>query len=161
MKIVAMIRIKRLMLVLLLALTGSAAYAADSYTYTDLQGKPVKLSDYQGKWVVVNYWATWCPPCLEEIPELINFHDRHKGSDAVVVGINMEHKDRQQLASFVDDNLISYPVIPLVEQMPLLGNVPGLPTTYLLDPSGKIAAVQVGEVTGDMLEKFMANYPKK
>lgn len=155
-----MMRVKRLIFVLLLALAGSA-YAADGYTYTDLQGKPIKLSDYKGKWVVVNYWATWCPPCLEEIPELINFHDRHKGSDAVVVGINMEHKDHQQLASFVDDNLISYPVIPLVDNMPLLGNVPGLPTTYLLDPSGKIAAMQVGGVTGDMIEKFMASYPKK
>lgn len=160
MKIVVMLGIRQLFMVLLLAL-ASSTYAADNYTYTDLQGKPIKLSDYRGKWVVVNYWATWCPPCLEEIPELINFHDRHNRSDAVVVGINMEHKDPKQLAQFIDDNLISYPVVPLKDNMPLLGNVPGLPTTYLVDPSGKIAAVQVGEVTGDMLEKFMASYPKK
>jgi len=150
---------KRLALPFLLVMAG-AVQAADAYTYTDMQGNPIKLSDYRGKWVVVNYWATWCPPCLEEIPELISFHDRHKDSDAVVVGINMENKDRQQLAEFIDDNLMSYPVVPMSDDMPLLGDVPGLPTTYLLDPSGKAAAVQVGQVTGEMLETFIAKYPK-
>jgi thiol-disulfide isomerase/thioredoxin len=158
-KIVVMKRLIQLILVLLLGV-AAAVQAADGYTYTDMEGKPIKLSDYRGKWVVVNYWATWCPPCLEEIPELISFHDSHKDSNAVVVGINMEKKEPQQLAEFIDDNLISYPVVPMTDDMPLLGNVPGLPTTYLLDPSGKTAAVQVGQVTGDMIEKFIASYPK-
>jgi thiol-disulfide isomerase/thioredoxin len=138
---------------------ATTALAADGYTYTDMEGNPVKLSDYRGKWVVVNYWATWCPPCLEEIPELVNFHDRHSEHDAVVLGINMEKKDREQLLQFLDDNLVSYPVVPMSEDMPLLGNIPGLPTTYLLDPTGKTAAVQVGQVTSEMIEKFIASYP--
>jgi len=150
----------KLLPLLFLLFAVSGAQAAGAYTYTDLNGNKLKLSDYHGKWVVVNYWATWCPPCQEEIPELINFHDSHKDKDAVVVGINMEKKDPKQLAQFVDDYLISYPVVQMKDDMPLLGNVPGLPTTYLLDPSGKIAAVQVGEVTGEMLEKFIANYQK-
>lgn len=148
-------------IVLLLVVVASVALAeGGDYTYTDLNGNPLKLSDYRGKWVVVNYWATWCPPCQEEIPELISFHDNHKDKDAVVVGINMEKKDPKQLSKFVDDFLVSYPVVQMKDDMPLLGNVPGLPTTYLLDPTGKIAAVQVGEVTGEMIEKFMAGYQK-
>lgn len=152
--------IKRLTLLLLLG-TMSAVQAADKeYTYRDLAGNPVRLSDYRGKWVVVNYWATWCPPCQEELPELVNFHDKHKDSDAVVIGINMEDKDPGKLSDFIDDYLVSYPVVTKTDDMPLLGNIPGLPTTYLLDPTGKTAAVQVGQVTSEMIEAFIANYPK-
>jgi len=142
--------------VLLAAASVQAGH--DKYTFTDLDGNPVKLADYHGKWVVVNYWATWCPPCLEEIPELVHFHDTHKDIDAVVLGINMDENARVSLSTFVDDNMISYPVVLKTDDMPLLGNIPGLPTTYLLDPTGKTAAVQVGRVTGEMIESFMAKY---
>ena len=148
---------KYLFLPLLLA-AASVQASSDNHTFIDLHGNPIQLSDYRGKWVVVNYWATWCPPCLEEIPELVHFHDTHKDTDAVVVGINMEKKDEQSLGVFVEDNMISYPVVPMTDDMPLLGNIPGLPTTYLLDPSGKPAAVQVGQVTEEMIEAFMAKY---
>ena len=56
----------------------------------DLSGKMRSLEDYRGKWVIVNYWATWCPPCQEEIPDLVDFHDSHKDTDAVVLGVNFE-----------------------------------------------------------------------
>ena len=152
------LQIIKFLLVAFLLAAGSVQASSDNYVFHDLEGNPVRLSDYHGKWVVVNYWATWCPPCLEEIPELVHFHDTHMDKDAVVIGINMEEKDKKSLGEFVDDYMVSYPVLPMSEDMPMLGNIPGLPTTYLLDPSGKTAAVQVGQVTQEMIEKFMAKY---
>lgn len=138
------------------ALTVQAA--SPDLRYTDINGKPVDLSEYRGKWVVVNYWATWCPPCKEEIPELVMFHENHKDDDAVVVGFNMEKKAPAALSRFVEENMMTYPVVPMSDDMTLIGNVPGLPTTYLLDPSGKPVAMQVGQVTAKMLQDYIKNH---
>jgi thiol-disulfide isomerase/thioredoxin len=125
---------------------------------TDMEGRQFKLSDYRGKWVVLNYWATWCPPCLEEIPELIHFHDRHKDSRGVVIGIDMEILEPAVLAQFVDDNFISYPVVPLVENMPSFDNVNNYPTTYLIDPDGVAVVKHVGALTAAEIEQFIESY---
>jgi thiol-disulfide isomerase/thioredoxin len=142
-----------LSLMLLAMLPLSAVQAAP--LFTDINGEPLNLNDYRGKWVVVNYWATWCPPCLEEIPELVHFHETHKDNDAVVVGFNMEEKPPKVLSQFVEENMMTYPVVPMTDDMTLFGNIPGLPTTYLLDPSGKPVAMQVGQVTTEMLESYI------
>lgn len=125
-------------------------------TMKDLQGSDHSLSDYRGKWVVVNYWATWCPPCLEEIPELVHFHETHKDKDAVVLGVNMEYVEHARLRQFSDENFITYPVFPDGPSLPAIGPVTGLPTTYLIAPDGTIAARQVGAVTSDSIEAFIS-----
>lgn len=127
----------------------------DEISLRDLEGATHHIKDYRGKWVVVNYWATWCPPCLEEIPELIQFHDRHKENDAVVIGINMEQIGGDRLRQFVDDYLISYPVVVYSDPQQLVGNVTGLPTTYLIDPEGKVVGRRVGQIAGDEIENFI------
>lgn len=126
------------------------------FALPDLKGQTHRLSDYRGKWVVVNYWATWCPPCLDEIPELEVFHDAHKDSDAVVLGVNLEDIGLEQLHTFVEEQFISYPI--LVDQPRArteLGIVPGMPTTYVVSPSGEVVARQVGPITKEMLEAFL------
>ena len=90
-------------------LAGSAVAEPVDYSLPDMAGKTHSLADYKGKWVIVNYWATWCPPCQEEIPDLVDFHDRHKDTDAVVLGINFEDIGAEQLSSFADSFLIRYP----------------------------------------------------
>jgi thiol-disulfide isomerase/thioredoxin len=141
-------------------LSISTLNAAEEKRFIDIHGGVVDLNSYRGKWVVINYWATWCPPCLEEIPELIHFHDTHKDSDAVVVGISMEETPIPALSSFVEENMMSYPVVPMRSDMPMIGNVPGLPTTYMIDPTGNTVAMKVGQVTSEMLESFIKNSSK-
>lgn len=121
-----------------------------------LGGGSDQLSDYQGKWVVVNYWATWCPPCREEMPELQAFHDQHKDTDGVVLGINTEVLGHDAIKAFLEDYFITYPNYvagPTSESV--LGGIPGLPTTFLVSPSGSVEARQVGPVTLEMIENFI------
>ena len=138
-----------------LLLSCSFSLSAIELPYQSLEGGVKNLSDHRGKWVVINYWATWCPPCLEEIPELVDFHDTHKDRDAIVLGFNMEQVARGKLVKFVDENMISYPIVPNAKSHDQIGVVPGLPTTYLINPEGKVVASQVGTVTAEMLESFI------
>jgi thiol-disulfide isomerase/thioredoxin len=152
-------RLLVLVISVLYAVTASAEPV--DYSLPDVDGKKHSLADYRGKWVVVNYWATWCPPCQEEIPDLVEFHDRHKDKDAVVIGINFEDIGEEQLSAFVDSFLISYPILrsePLAETP--LGTIPGLPTTFIIAPDGSPVARQVGPVTGKQLDEYIARKKK-
>ncbi len=152
----------RLLVVFALLFAGSAIAEPVEYSLPDMSGKMHSLADYKGKWVIVNYWATWCPPCQEEIPDLVSFHDSHKDTDAVVLGINLEDVGQEQLESFVDSFMISYPILrsePMATTP--LGPVPGLPTTYIVAPDGSPVARQVGPVTSKQLEDYIASKKKQ
>ena len=124
-----------------------------------LDGKYANLNDYQGSWLVVNYWATWCPPCIEEMPELQAFHDDNFDKGAMVIGINSEIIGRQQLESFLDRYFISYPIfITKPAEKSELGLIPGLPTTFLVSPEGNVVARQIGPVTREMIEMFIQKW---
>ena len=145
----------RLLLSLILLFSLGLPAQAIEMQLKGLDGSIQQLSDFRGKWVVVNYWATWCPPCIEEMPELQAFHDANVGR-AVVIGINTEVVSRDRILEFLDDYFITYPIFtspPLYESE--LGNIPGLPTTFLISPQGNVEARQVGGVTREMIEKFI------
>lgn len=148
---------------LLLSSPVTALDAGDDFTLPDLKGQPHSLSDYRGKWVLVNYWATWCPPCREELPELEVFHSGAAGK-AVVLGVNMEEIGDAALKAFVDEQFLSFPILRADAQPPrsqLLGPVEGLPTSYLVAPSGEVVARQVGPITAEAIAAFIERYEAK
>ena len=149
----------RLTLGLILVLLISTRAFAIDMPLTDVNGNEVNLKSYQRKWVVVNYRATRCPPCIVEMPELQSFHDQHVDKDALVIGINVESIGKQQLLTFLDDYFITYPVfVSQPIQQSELGLIPGLPTTFLVNPQGEVVARQVGPVTSDMIEQFIQKW---
>jgi thiol-disulfide isomerase/thioredoxin len=140
----------------LLALMALGAQAAD-FKVTDTQGKTHTLSGYKGKWVLVNYWATWCPPCQEEIPDLIALYENKK-NNLVVIGIAMDYNDPKQVTAFADSMLMSYPIVlGNAKVAGQIGPVQGLPTTYLFNPEGKMVAQQVGAITQAVVESFIGS----
>ncbi len=149
--------IKRLLLAaFMLALAGTST----AFELVDSRGKHHKLSQYKGKWVLVNYWATWCPPCLEEIPDLQALHNNAR-NNLVVLGVAMEYQNPNQVLDFAKRLRITYPVIlgegQSTEQ---IGPVRGLPTTYLFDPAGKQVAYNVGLLTREAVENYIADKKK-
>lgn len=152
-----MLLLKRILLLLVAASLSMSAWAA-SFSLTDTNGKVHTLEGYKGKWVLVNFWATWCPPCLEEIPDLVSLHDAHKGKDLMVIGIAMDYRSAKQVTEFSENMLISYPIVlgnaKITAQ---IGEVPGLPTTYLYNPQGKMVAFNVGALTKKAVESYIAS----
>lgn len=140
----------------LLLLMAIQARAVD-YELPDMDGQMQSLEQYHGKWVIVNYWATWCGTCMKEMPDLVSMHENNKDKDIVVVGVNFEAIDNDQLKAFVAEQSIPYPVLRS-EPVPVtvLGKVPALPTTYIIDPNGKVVAGEVGLVTRQNLEDYIA-----
>ena len=138
------------------ALLAGPAQARD-FRLVDTAGKTHTLAGYKGKWVLVNYWATWCPPCLEEIPDLIALHENKK-NNLVVIGIALDFRSAKQVTDFADGLMVNYPIVlgnsQVVNQ---IGPVQGLQTTYLYTPEGKMVAQKVGAITRAAVESYITS----
>ncbi len=122
----------------------------------DIHGNTINLSDYQGKWVVLNYWASWCQPCYKEFPELNAFYKAHKNSTAVVLGVNFDNMSNQNLLKFVKQQGIDYPMLSSDPGFALgIMNIKALPATFLISPKGKIVGELFGPKTKSELEYAM------
>ena len=147
---------RHVVLALLLLISGVAS-AAPGFSVTDTAGESHRLADYRGKWVLVNYWATWCPPCLEEIPDLVALYDERHDKDLMVLGVAMEYKSGKEVAEYVDDMLMSYPIVLGNESVTAqIGSAEVLPTTYIFDPHGELAATRHGLITKEYVEGLIA-----
>ncbi len=154
--------VKRFSVALLVFLLAMPVARAIDMPLQGVDGNQSNLKSFLGKWVVVNYWATWCPPCIVEMPELQSFHDAHADNNAIVIGINTEHIGQQRLQSFLEEYFITYPVFTSQPaKASALGLIPGLPTTFLVSPDGQVVARQVGPVTRDMIEQFIDKWPNR
>jgi thiol-disulfide isomerase/thioredoxin len=131
--------------------------AATAFTLQDAEGKTQSLANLRGKWVVVNFWATWCAPCIKEIPDLAAFAKANPGN-AVVLGIALDYDEPNSVKAFARKVGMTYPLILGEGQTEKqFGKLKGLPTTLVYDPSGKQVFSKTGTVTRGQLEGLMKN----
>jgi peroxiredoxin len=123
---------------------------APDFTVTSLEGEEIRLSDLQGRRVVLDFWATWCSPCRREIPHFIQLTEEHSDDELIILGISDEAEDR--LAPFVEENGVNYPIASAQDLPPPFGAVVALPTTFFIDRNGVIQTVLVGYHDYDALK---------
>ena len=127
---------------------------APEFKLKDLEGKVVRLSDYRGKVVVLNFWATWCPPCKEEMPWFVDLQQRYGPQGLQVIGVAMDDSGEKTIASFTERLGVNYPVLLGKESVARdYGDVQFLPDTFYIGRDGKIFAHVQGLVNRKEIEE--------
>lgn len=124
---------------------------AIDFTLTGLDGEQYTLSDYRGQVVIIDFWATFCPPCRDEIPHFIDFHTRYKDEGLIILGIGLDREEK--LAPFSKSMGINYPILIDDRKTSSAYGVKSIPTTFILNREGEIVKKFVGFSPG--LEKEM------
>ena len=123
------------------------------FTLSDLDGGEMSLADFEGKVVVLDLWATWCPPCRLEIPFLVSLYEEFRDQGLVVVGVGLDQGGAQVLRPFVEENGITYPILVGDRSMQVSYGVTSIPTTFMIGRDGRIARKHVGfhpSIAGEM-----------
>jgi peroxiredoxin len=122
--------------------------SAPDFTLKDSNGATVKLSDYRGKVVLLNFWATWCGPCKIEIPWFIDLEQKYKDQGFSVLGVSMDEDGWEVVKPYIENRKVNYRVVlgdDIVGN--LYGGIESLPTTYMIDRDGRIASIHIGLVS--------------
>ena len=127
-------------------------------TLPDENGKPQALSQWKGKIIVLNFWATWCPPCREEMPELSALNTEYQDKNVIVIGIALD--EITLIKEFNEENNISYPLLAAEETGGQLGfdlgnDKSALPYTVIIKPDGSIANTYFGRISKALLEETL------
>ena len=136
--------------------TADIAKAAPDFALQNLQGETIKLSDFRGKKVVINFWTTWCPPCQDEIPELQAFYDEfiRDHPDVVLIGLNLTKEDygETHIKQFIKDIDMTFPNVldPDGDAQKKYG-IMTIPTTFIVDEQGKVLQKILGPITKERL----------
>jgi thiol-disulfide isomerase/thioredoxin len=137
---------------------GKTLGAAPPWTLKDLDGKTVSLSDFKGKVVVLDIWATWCPPCRAEIPHFIELQNEWKDKGVTVVGMSVDSTGPADVAKFVKDNGMNYPIVMADENAATAyGADQGIPFTVVIDKNGQIVARHLGLTDKSTFEDDIKN----
>jgi peroxiredoxin len=130
-------------------------YRAPDLTLNDLNGNPFKISDYRNQIVMINNWATWCPPCKAEMPILQDYYNDHSNGGFLLIGIEAGDPSAD-VASFVKDYRLTFPILldPNTRSLIAFQN-DYLPSSYVIDHNGYIRLAWTGPISRDMLEKYV------
>jgi peroxiredoxin len=131
---------------------------APDFKLTDINGKTISLSDYKGKVLFLNFWATWCPPCRAEVPDFVEAYAEQKANGLEILGISLDSKGKEAVAAFVEKYKINYPVVLESRQTTekiINDYQPGqyIPATIIIDKSGRIRSKEVGAMDKKTLLK--------
>lgn len=157
-KTVPSIRAWVCLLACLISLGMVQSAVADDWNLKDKNGVRYRLSEQKGKWVLVNFWAPWCPECIQEFPELIALQQQHQ--DVQVLGVAVMYKNRKDVLDMAAHQALSYPIVLGNEDTAAdFGGLLGLPTSFLYAPSGKLVGRHQGPLTRIEVEQAIAQQP--
>jgi thiol-disulfide isomerase/thioredoxin len=126
---------------------------APPFLLRDINGKIVSTADWKGKVVILNFWATWCPPCREEVPELVQLQNKYKDK-LIVIGASEDEDGPPKVQQFVQRYSINYPVVMATKELiENYGGVPALPTSFVIDPQGHVMTKHTGLYEYDVYER--------
>lgn len=124
--------------------TFSFAASAPDFTLQDLDGQQVSLSDYKGKVIFIDFWATWCPPCRQSIPSVEKLYDEYKDNGSfVILGINL-NEDKSTILKFMEKQKVNYKVLMSDKKVVSDYKISGIPAFFLIDQNGDIVNKYVG-----------------
>lgn len=130
---------------------------ANDFKLQDLSGKEVSLSDFKGKKVYLNFWATWCPPCKGEIPDIEKLYNETKNSDLVILAVDIG-EDRDTVQSFLKSNNYNFNVLLDMDQSTASKySISGIPTSYFINKDGTISAKRVGAMSLSEMKSYISS----
>ena len=132
---------------------GGATNAAPDFTLKDLDGRQVELSGLKGRVVLVEFWATWCPPCRKSIPALQRLHMTYGGKGLTILAVSMDEGGMDNVRTFVKEHGVTYTVLIGTDETGTKYGVRMIPATYLIDRQGVIQKRYIGEMSEDRIEK--------
>ena len=133
---------------------GAVGSAAPAFALPDLEGKTVTNTDLQGKVVLLNFWATWCPPCKAEVPDFVRLQSKYREQGLVIVGLSLDAGGAHDVRPFAEEYDVNYTMlIASPETADAYGGIQAVPTTFVLDRKGTIVKRFLGQVPPEVFEE--------